>query len=50
LPDYLKEALQKAAAEDAPEYVQDKRFIGAIAKMAGDLLCKFLPSSKMQCF
>ncbi|XP_078584975.1 uncharacterized protein LOC144867080 [Branchiostoma floridae x Branchiostoma japonicum] len=48
LPDYLKEALQKAAAEDAPEYVQDKRFIGAIAKMAGDLLSKPKPVDNKQ--
>eukprot|EP00058_Branchiostoma_floridae_P002515 XP_002588003.1 hypothetical protein BRAFLDRAFT_125400 [Branchiostoma floridae] len=48
LPDYLKEALQKAAAEDAPEYVQNKRFIGAIAKMAGDLLSKPKPVDSQQ--
>eukprot|EP00058_Branchiostoma_floridae_P001424 XP_002586912.1 hypothetical protein BRAFLDRAFT_105134 [Branchiostoma floridae] len=38
MPDNLHEAMKAAAAEDAPAYVQDKRFLGAIAKMAGDLL------------
>eukprot|EP00058_Branchiostoma_floridae_P011904 XP_002597392.1 hypothetical protein BRAFLDRAFT_69323 [Branchiostoma floridae] len=37
----ISEALKAAAAKDAPPtYVPDKRFLGSIAKLAGDLLGK----------
>eukprot|EP00058_Branchiostoma_floridae_P001127 XP_002586615.1 hypothetical protein BRAFLDRAFT_106125 [Branchiostoma floridae] len=34
----LEDALKAAAAEDAPAYVKDKRFLPAIANLAGNLL------------
>ncbi|CAH1247883.1 Hypp8043 [Branchiostoma lanceolatum] len=41
MPDYLQEALKKAAAEDAPkDYVPDKRFLGAIASLASKVIGK----------
>ncbi|XP_035685635.1 uncharacterized protein LOC118422225 [Branchiostoma floridae] len=38
LPDELQDAIRAAAAEDAPAYVKDKRFLPAIANLAGKLL------------
>ncbi|XP_066268834.1 uncharacterized protein [Branchiostoma lanceolatum] len=37
LPDDLHDALKAAAAEDAPSYAKDKRFLPAIASLAGKL-------------
>ncbi|XP_035660254.1 uncharacterized protein LOC118404956 [Branchiostoma floridae] len=48
MPDFLHEAMKAAAAEDAPAYVPDKRFLGAIAKMAGNLLSKPKPVQPAQ--
>eukprot|EP00058_Branchiostoma_floridae_P001425 XP_002586913.1 hypothetical protein BRAFLDRAFT_105135 [Branchiostoma floridae] len=48
MPDFLHEAMKAAAAEDAPAYVQDKRFLGAIAKMAGNLLSQPKPVQPAQ--
>ncbi|XP_035687255.1 uncharacterized protein LOC118423275 [Branchiostoma floridae] len=38
LPIELQDALKAAAAEDAPAYVKDKRFLPAIANLAGKLV------------
>ncbi|XP_035698852.1 uncharacterized protein LOC118431702 [Branchiostoma floridae] len=38
LPDELQDALQAATAENPPAYVKDKRFLPAIANLAGNLL------------
>ncbi|XP_035660338.1 uncharacterized protein LOC118405044 [Branchiostoma floridae] len=40
LPDDLQKALRAAAAKDAPPYVKNKRFLPAIANVAGNLLSK----------
>ncbi|XP_078584439.1 uncharacterized protein LOC144866721 [Branchiostoma floridae x Branchiostoma japonicum] len=48
LPDDISEAMKAAAAEHAPTYVPDKRSLGAIAKMAGDLLSKVKPVNPPQ--
>ncbi|CAH1276932.1 Hypp9430 [Branchiostoma lanceolatum] len=40
LPGDLQDALRAAAAEDAPAYVKDKRFLPAIARLAGELSSK----------
>ncbi|XP_078602422.1 uncharacterized protein LOC144876720 isoform X2 [Branchiostoma floridae x Branchiostoma japonicum] len=44
LPGDLQDALQAAAAEDAPEDVKDKRFLPAIAGLAGKLLSSGVPA------
>ncbi|XP_066266192.1 uncharacterized protein [Branchiostoma lanceolatum] len=40
LPADLQDALRAAVSEDAPAYVKDKRFLPAIARLAGELSSK----------